>query len=94
MPDPQTLAVINQLERAIRRWRRFAFGLLAALLVIILLAGGTILASWQQIRIQRDRTEQALQKAKAQRQTAQRMLYYSQIGPAERAWSQRQGQKP
>jgi hypothetical protein len=97
MTDPQTLAVIDRLERARRLWKRLALGALAALLVVCSLGVSTIISQWQQVRAEHERAEQALREAEAQKDQARRALYVSQVALAEREFadaSRRQEHRP
>jgi len=97
MTDPHTLALINQWERAHRRWKRLALGAMAALLLVLPVAGVTAVFQWQQIRTEQERTERASQEAEVLRDQVRRTLYYSQIALAERelaAGIQRRDNKP
>jgi hypothetical protein len=94
MTDPQTLALINRLERAYRRWKSLAIGAMAALVLVLLIAGVSAVFQWQQIRTEQERAEQAIQEAKDQREQVRKMFYYSRIALAEREASQRRDHKP
>jgi hypothetical protein len=96
MTDPQTLSMIDRLERARRRWKRLALGGLAALLLVCSLGVTTVVSQRQQIRAEHERAEQALQEAEAQKDQAQRALYFSHIALAERelAASERRENNP
>jgi hypothetical protein len=97
MTDPQTVAMIDRLDRARRRWKRLAFGALAAFLVVCSLGVTTIISQRQQIRAEHERAEQALRDAEAQRDQARRALYVSHVAVAEREWAaagQHQGDNP
>jgi hypothetical protein len=87
MTDLQTLAMIGRLERARQLWKRLALGALAALLVVGSWGVPTILSQRQQIRAEHERAEQALRDAEAQRDQAERALYFSHIALAEREWA-------
>jgi hypothetical protein len=67
MTDPQTSALINQLERATRWWKRLALGALATLLFVVLGGAVTLFVRSQQIEAEHSRAEQALREAEAQR---------------------------
>jgi hypothetical protein len=86
MTDPQTLALINRLERAHRQWKRLALGALTALLLVLFVGGVTAVFYRQQIRAEQERAQQAIREAQEQ-------MYYRQIALAERMQSQRQ-EKP
>jgi hypothetical protein len=94
MTDPQTLALINRLERAHRCWKRLALGALAALLLVLFVGSAIFVFHRQQIRAEQQRAEQAIREADEHKQQVQRMLYYSQIALAERMHSQQQEHKP
>jgi hypothetical protein len=87
MTDPQTVAMIERLDRARRRWKRLALGALAAFLVVGSLGVPTIIFQRQQIRAEHERAEQALREAEAQKYQARRALYFSHIARAEREWA-------
>ena len=90
MTDPQTLALIDRVERARRRWKRLALGALAALLGAGSLGVPTIISQRQQIRAEHERAEQALREAEAHREQARQALYFSHIALAEREWAARE----
>jgi hypothetical protein len=96
MTDPQTLAMIDQLERARRRWKRLALGGLAALLLVCSLGFTAVHFQRQQIRAEHERAEQARKEAEAQKDQTQRALYFSHIALAEREWaaSERRDKNP
>src|SRR5262249_20857601 len=87
MTDPQTLARIDQLERARRWWKRLALGALAALLMVFSFGVPTVVSQRQQIRAEHERAEQALREAEAQRDQARRALDFSNVALAQQAWS-------
>ena len=87
MNDPETIAMIDQLKRARRLWKRLALGAVAALLLGGSLAGTTIISQRQQIRAEHQRAEHALREAEAQKDQARRALYVSNIALAEREWA-------
>ena len=87
MTDPQTLALIDRVERARRRWKRLALGALAALLLVCSLGVAAVVSERQQVRAEHERAEQALREAEAQRDQAERALYFSHSALAEREWA-------
>jgi hypothetical protein len=87
MTDPQTLAMIGRLERARRLWKRLALGAVAALFLVCSWGVPTIVSQRQQIWAEHERAEQALREAEAQRDQAERALYFSHIALAEREWA-------
>jgi hypothetical protein len=87
MTDPQTLAIIDRLERARRRWKRLALCGLVALLLVCSLGVTTVVCQRQQIRAEHERAQQALREAEAQKDQARRALYFSHIALAEREWA-------
>src|SRR5438046_6520155 len=65
MSDPQhddLLERIHDLERANHRWKRVALGAIAALALVLLLAGGLTLVLFLQAAAERDRAVQARQQ--------------------------------
>src|SRR5215831_9064998 len=90
MTDPQTLAMIERLERARRWWKRLALGALLALLLVFWFGVTTVASQRQQIRAEHERAEQAIREAEAQRDQARRALYFSHIALAEREWAARE----
>src|SRR5438445_1406822 len=84
MIDPQTTTLIKRLERSSRCWKRLALGAMVALFMVLLTGAATIVSQRLQIQAEHQRTEQALREAEAQREQAQRALYFSHIALAER----------
>ena len=87
MTDPQALAMIDRLERARRRWKSLAVAALAALLLVGSWGVTNAVSQRQQIRAEHERAEQALREAEAQRDQAERALYFRHIALAEREWA-------
>jgi hypothetical protein len=81
MVDPQ--ALIKRLERSSRWWKRLAIGAMVGLFIVLLTGGAMIVSQWQEIQAEHQRTEQALREAEAQKDQAQRTLYFSHIALAE-----------
>ena len=90
MTDPQTLAIIDRLERARRRWKRLALCGLVALLLVCSLGVAAVVSQRQQVRAEHERAEQALREAEAHREHARQALYLSDIALAEREWAARE----
>jgi hypothetical protein len=84
MIDPQTNTLIKRLERSSRWWKRLALGAMFALVMVLLTGAVTIISQRQQIQAEHQQTEQALREAEAQKDQAQRALYFSHIALAER----------
>ena len=84
MVDPQISTLVKRLERSSRWWQRLALGAMVGLFIVLLTGGATIVSQWQRIQAEHQRTEQAVREAEAQRDQAQRALYYSHIALAER----------
>lgn len=93
MFEPQAQAVIDQLKRANKQWKRLAFAALSVLTLVI--AVGAVIGVYQrvQLRTERERAEQAMQEAQMQKDQAQRELYLRHIAMAEKAWDARQQQE-
>src|SRR5262249_8678785 len=87
MTELQMRARINELERARCRWKRFAFGALAALVLVLFVGGVTAVFQRQQIRAEQQRAQQAIQEVEDLREQARRNLYYSRLALAEREWA-------
>ena len=90
MTNPQTLALIDRVERARRRWKRLALGALAALLLVCSLGVAAVVSQRQQVRAEHERAEQALREAEAHREQSRQVLYFSHIALAEREWAARE----
>ena len=84
MIDPQTSTLIKRLERSSRWWKGLALGAMVALVMVLLTGTATIISQRQQIQAEHQRTEQALREAAAQKDQAQRALYFSHMALAER----------
>ena len=84
MTEPQASTLISRLERANRRWKKLAFGALAALFVVLVLGISIIATQQQTIRAEQERAEQAMREAEDQKDQVRRVQYASHIALAER----------
>ena len=76
MTNLQTLALIDRVERARRRWKRLALGALAALLLVCSLGVAAVVSERQQVRAEHERAEQALRESEAHRELSRQVLYF------------------
>jgi hypothetical protein len=85
MPEPHADALIEQLQRANRRWKRLALGAVAACLVVV--AG---LAAFAAVELGRERAlaRAAREEAEQARQKAEQILYLAHVQAAQREFAE------
>jgi hypothetical protein len=93
MPEPNADALIEQLQRACRRWKRLALG---ALVVFVIVVAGLAAVTARQISRERAIAQAARAEAEQAQQRAEQLLYIANIQLAQRAFAEqpREGKKP
>jgi hypothetical protein len=71
MPEPETDALIRNLQQANRRWKLLAVASMAGLVLVLLVAAWVVRIQQDRIETERQRTIQALHEAQAQRDLAE-----------------------
>jgi len=83
MSQAENLTLIAQLQRANRRWKSLAFGLLSLLLILVLMASLLVSFAWIRMGIERQRAEAAMQEAMIQREFAEQQAVRARLEAEE-----------
>jgi sensor histidine kinase regulating citrate/malate metabolism len=83
MSQAETQTLIAHLQRANRRWKMIALGLLSLLMILLLIASLLVSFAWIGMSVERNRAEAAMQEAMAQRELSEQQAVRARLEAEE-----------